>query len=60
MNRLEHAIAMNARQHVYDFAVLFLDLDRFKIVNAPPTVKRLTSYGRLRSMTIWSPPPPKN
>jgi diguanylate cyclase (GGDEF)-like protein len=33
MNRLDHAIAMNAREHVYDFAVLFLDLDRFKLVN---------------------------
>jgi diguanylate cyclase (GGDEF)-like protein len=33
LNRLDHAIAMNAREHVYDFAVLFLDLDRFKLVN---------------------------
>ncbi len=33
MNRLDHAIAMNAREHIYDFAVLFLDLDRFKLVN---------------------------
>ena len=33
INRLDHAIAMNAREHVYDFAVLFLDLDRFKLVN---------------------------
>jgi diguanylate cyclase (GGDEF)-like protein len=33
MNRLEHAIAMNAREHIYDFAVLVLDLDRFKLVN---------------------------
>jgi diguanylate cyclase (GGDEF)-like protein len=33
MNWLEHAIAMNAREHLYDFAVLVLDLDRFKLVN---------------------------
>lgn len=33
LNRLDHAIAMNAREHIYDFAVLFLDLDRFKLVN---------------------------
>ncbi len=32
-DRLEHAIAINRRDHVYDFAVLFLDLDRFKLVN---------------------------
>jgi len=32
-DRLEHAIALNRRDHVYDFAVLFLDLDRFKLVN---------------------------
>ena len=32
-DRLAHAIAINRRDHVYDFAVLFLDLDRFKLVN---------------------------
>ena len=32
-DRLEHAIAINRDDHVYDFAVLFLDLDRFKLVN---------------------------
>jgi diguanylate cyclase (GGDEF)-like protein/PAS domain S-box-containing protein len=33
LDRLEHAIALNRRQHVYDYAVLFFDLDRFKVVN---------------------------
>ncbi len=33
LDRLEHAIALNKRQHVYDYAVLFFDLDRFKVVN---------------------------
>ena len=32
-DRVEHAIALNRRDHLYDFAVLFLDLDRFKLVN---------------------------
>lgn len=32
-DRLAHAIAINRRDHLYDFAVLFLDLDRFKFVN---------------------------
>ncbi|HYM60485.1 MAG TPA: EAL domain-containing protein [Thermoanaerobaculia bacterium] len=32
-DRVEHAIALNRRDRVYDFAVLFLDLDRFKLVN---------------------------
>jgi len=33
LDRLEHAMAVNRRDRVYDFAVLFLDLDRFKLVN---------------------------
>lgn len=33
MNRLEHSIARSKRDSEYKFAVLFLDLDRFKIVN---------------------------
>ncbi len=32
-DRVDHAIALNRRDKVYDFAVLFLDLDRFKLVN---------------------------
>ncbi|CAM2007767.1 putative bifunctional diguanylate cyclase/phosphodiesterase [Acanthopleuribacter pedis] len=32
-NRLEHAIQKCKRYHEYNFAVLFLDLDRFKAVN---------------------------
>lgn len=33
MDRLEHAIAHAQRQENYLFAVLFLDLDRFKVIN---------------------------
>lgn len=33
LDRVEHAIAINRRDRIYDFAVLFLDLDRFKVVN---------------------------
>jgi diguanylate cyclase (GGDEF)-like protein/PAS domain S-box-containing protein len=33
LDRLEHAIALNKHQHAYDYAVLFFDLDRFKVVN---------------------------
>jgi len=33
MNRLEHAIERTKRREDYLFAVLFLDLDRFKLVN---------------------------
>ncbi|HYM62563.1 MAG TPA: EAL domain-containing protein [Thermoanaerobaculia bacterium] len=33
MSRVEQAIAVNFRERVYDFAVIFLDLDRFKVVN---------------------------
>jgi diguanylate cyclase (GGDEF)-like protein/PAS domain S-box-containing protein len=33
MNRLEEAISYAARQPRYHFALLFLDLDRFKIIN---------------------------
>jgi len=32
-DRVDHAIALNRRDKIYDFAVLFLDLDRFKLVN---------------------------
>ena len=32
-DRVEHAIALNRGQRVYDFAVFFLDLDRFQLVN---------------------------
>ncbi|HEY6139426.1 MAG TPA: EAL domain-containing protein [Thermoanaerobaculia bacterium] len=32
-DRVEHAIALNRGERVYDFAVLFLDLDRFQLVN---------------------------
>ncbi len=32
-DRVDHAIALNHRNHIYDFAVLFIDLDRFKLVN---------------------------
>jgi len=32
-DRVDHAIALNHRHHIYAFAVLFLDLDRFKLVN---------------------------
>ncbi len=32
-DRVEHAIALNRSERVYDFAVLFLDLDRFQLVN---------------------------
>jgi len=33
MERLEHAVRFSQRQEDYEFAVLFLDFDRFKIVN---------------------------
>jgi diguanylate cyclase (GGDEF)-like protein/PAS domain S-box-containing protein len=33
MNRLEHALLRSQRRDNYFFAVLFLDLDRFKVVN---------------------------
>ena len=33
MERLEHAVRFSQRQEDYKFAVLFLDFDRFKIVN---------------------------
>ncbi len=33
LNRLEHALARFRRDHANMFAVLFLDLDRFKIIN---------------------------
>ncbi|HWP48522.1 MAG TPA: EAL domain-containing protein [Candidatus Limnocylindrales bacterium] len=33
MNRLEHATERSKRRQNYQFAVLFLDLDRFKVVN---------------------------
>lgn len=33
MNRLEHAFDLSKRRQNYLFAVLFIDLDRFKIVN---------------------------
>ena len=33
MNRLEHALSQISRYPTYRFAVLFLDLDRFKIIN---------------------------
>ena len=33
MNRLEHALEYSLRHQDYLFAVLFLDLDRFKIIN---------------------------
>ncbi len=33
MNRLEHAIKQAKRQEDYLFAVLFIDLDRFKVIN---------------------------
>lgn len=33
MERLEHAIALAKRHENYDFAVVFLDLDRFKVIN---------------------------
>lgn len=33
MDRLKHAIALAKRQKNYLFAVLFLDLDRFKVIN---------------------------
>jgi diguanylate cyclase (GGDEF)-like protein len=33
MNRLEHAIQRTRRYSNYKFAVLFLDLDRFKVIN---------------------------
>ncbi len=33
MARLEHAVRFSQRQEDYEFAVLFLDFDRFKIVN---------------------------
>ena len=33
MNRLEHALQRSKRRDDYLFAVLFLDLDRFKVVN---------------------------
>ena len=32
-DRVEHAIALNRGERVYDFAVLLLDLDRFQLVN---------------------------
>jgi len=32
-DRVDHAIALNRRDRIYEFAVLFLDLDRFKLVN---------------------------
>jgi diguanylate cyclase (GGDEF)-like protein len=32
-DRVEHAIAINGNERVYDFAVLLLDLDRFQLVN---------------------------
>ena len=33
MNRLEHAMHRAERRHVRQYAVLFLDLDRFKLIN---------------------------
>ncbi len=33
MNRLEHAVQLSKRRQEYLFAVLFLDLDRFKVIN---------------------------
>ncbi|HEU5424927.1 MAG TPA: diguanylate cyclase, partial [Nitrolancea sp.] len=33
LDRLEHALARTARQDHYLFAVLFIDLDRFKVIN---------------------------
>lgn len=33
MERLEHAISLTKRREDYLFAVLFLDLDRFKVIN---------------------------
>lgn len=33
MDRLEHALEMTKRRSDYMFAVLFLDLDRFKVIN---------------------------
>ncbi|HET7035190.1 MAG TPA: EAL domain-containing protein [Thermomicrobiaceae bacterium] len=33
LDRLEHALARSARQDHYLFAVLFIDLDRFKVIN---------------------------
>ena len=33
MTRLEHALQMSRRLEKYEFAVLFLDLDRFKVIN---------------------------
>ncbi len=33
MERLQHAIALSKRHETYRFAVVFLDLDRFKVIN---------------------------
>ncbi|NES72035.1 MAG: diguanylate cyclase, partial [Okeania sp. SIO2D1] len=33
MDRLSHAFSRYKRYHQYQFAVIFIDLDRFKVVN---------------------------